>query len=66
LFEIENIEHPTPNIEQRIKSGAEARAVQTQARLPGVREFREAFGVRAVYRRFTARPVVWTNRTGPP
>ena len=39
MFEIENIEHRTPNIEHRIESGAEARAVQTQARLPGASNF---------------------------
>ena len=53
-----NIEHRTPNIQHRIKSGAEARAVQTLARLPGVLEFREAFGVQSVYRRFKLQSVV--------
>jgi hypothetical protein len=65
LFDNGNIEHSTPNIEHRIKSGAEARAVSRKAglaRLPDVLGFREAFGVRAVYRRFTLRHDVWTNR----
>jgi len=32
--------------------------------LPDVLEFREEFGVRAVYSRFTLRHAVWTNQTG--
>ena len=34
------------------ESGAEATAVQTLARGPGILELREAFGVRRVHRRF--------------
>jgi hypothetical protein len=37
----------------RPKSGAEATAVQTPARLWGVTGFREAFGLRRVHRRFS-------------
>ena len=35
-----------------VKSGAEATALQTLTRLPGILEIREASGVRPVYRRF--------------
>jgi hypothetical protein len=35
-----------------IESGAEATALQTLTRLPGILEIREASGVRPVYRRF--------------
>jgi DNA-binding phage protein len=36
------------------KSGAEATALQTLARPPGLTELREASGLRRVYRRFSS------------
>ena len=37
-----------------VESGAEATALQTLTRLPGILEIREASGVRPVYRRFVS------------